>query len=252
VVAGVTPSGTQPYYSAGNDLSIDNGIIEVVWSSGTDKGLYLRSHDVSGKPIELARLLGEALHDIQLYSSKDPFSGTGVSWKVDRTGKYSLRMITHFGHRRFTRQVSLNPGSAVVHVTVQIQLDGDEITDHIQDNWTFSSDKKPDFIWVPNLRPGPDMVIGDHVFRSPAIIIKNDRYWVSMIPDLDTLAALKRGNLTSMNLDIKDQPKPVFTYGIKAYSPIPHTYYRHADSSVLTLAAGRYSYAYDILAGAKQ
>ncbi len=250
---GIIPFKSQPHYSTGGNWSIDNGIIEVVWSNGKHKGLYLRSHDVDGKPIELARLTGEALYDIQFYSSKDPFSGAGVTWQVDKIGQYSLRMVTYLGQRRLTRYVSMSPDSAIIHVIVQIQFDGDEITDHILDNWTFSSDnKKPDFIWVPNLRPGPDMVIGDHVFRSPAIILKNDKCWVSMIPDLDTLAALKRGNMTSMNLDLKDPPQPVFTYGIKTYTSIPHTYYRHADSSVLALAPGEYSYAYDILAGTKQ
>jgi len=42
------------------------------------------------------------------------------------------------------------------------------------DGGKLSEYQKPDFIWVPNLRPGDDMVIGDHVFRAPALVLQKD------------------------------------------------------------------------------
>lgn len=235
-----------------DSLILDNGIIRLVWKNDPAQGLYLEKHVSNGQIVEVTRLTGKNLADIQFFSNANPMPSGKIHWNVKKTGSNMLKMSTYLGNRSFVREIHMSRDSALIHVAVQIHMDGNEITDHIVDNWIFHSFKKPDFIWVPNLRPGPDMVIGDHVFRSPAIILKNTGYWTAMIPDLDTLAVLKRQNLTSMNLDIKDYPQPVFSYGFKAYRPIPHTYYRHADSSQLTLKSGNYSYAYDILAGGPQ
>lgn len=233
-------------------MVLENGFLRLTWNSDSSRGLLLETHLPDGQWIETGRLSGKNLADVQLFSNSSRVSSNAIQWKVTKTGPGSLEMVTLLGNRQFIRKVSLSPAPALIHVSVQIHLNGDEITDHILDNWIFNSGKKPDFIWVPNLRPGPDMVIGDHVFRSPAVILKNEDKWIAMIPDLDTLAVLKRQNLTSMNLEIKDHPQPVFSYGFKAYTPIPHTYYRHANSSQLTLKSGNYSYAYDILAWGMQ
>ncbi len=233
-------------------ITLDNGIIRLQWNGYPTQGLYLETKLSNGKWAKTGRLTGKNIADVQFFANSNQVPSDTAQWLVKKTGSYSLKMVTYLGNRQFIRNVYLSRDSALIHVSVQIHLNGEEITDHILDNWIFNSSKKPDFIWVPNLRPGPDMVIGDHVFRSPAIILKNADQWIVMIPNLDTLAVLKRQNLTSMNLDIKDHPQPLFSYGFKAYTPIPHTYYRHADSSQLTLKAGNYSYAYDLLAGGNQ
>lgn len=44
-----------------------------------------------------------------------------------------------------------------------------------------------DFIWTPNLRPRPDDLIADHVFRSPAVMLQKDSIFVALIPDLSYL-----------------------------------------------------------------
>lgn len=235
-----------------DSLILDNGTIRLVWKKDPARGLYLEKHVDNGQLVDVTRLTGKNLTDVTFFSNASPISTGKIQWYVTKSRPYLLQMTTHLGNRRFVREIRMSRDSALIHVAVQIHMDGNEITDHIIDNWIFNSDKKPDFIWVPNLRPGPDMVIGDHVFRSPAIILKNPGYWTAMIPDLDTLAVLKRQDLTCMNLDIKDYPQPVFSYGFKAYRPIPHTYYRHADSSQLTLKSGNYSYAYDLLTGGMQ
>ncbi len=44
-----------------------------------------------------------------------------------------------------------------------------------------------DFIWTPNLRPQPNDLIADHVFRSPALMLQKDSLFVALIPDLQYL-----------------------------------------------------------------
>lgn len=40
-------------------------------------------------------------------------------------------------------------------------------------------------VWLPHLAPEPGFVIGDHAFRSPAVILANDRVALAVIPDLE-------------------------------------------------------------------
>ena len=54
-------------------------------------------------------------------------------------------------------------------------------------NYAILLDGDPDYTWVPHLRLKKDLVIGDHIFRSPVIIYKKDKFAFALIPDLKTL-----------------------------------------------------------------
>lgn len=45
-------------------------------------------------------------------------------------------------------------------------------------------------LWLPHLTPEPGYVIGDHAFRSPAILLANDKVALALIPDIDDVAAI--------------------------------------------------------------
>ncbi|MCB9782335.1 MAG: hypothetical protein H6751_05165 [Candidatus Omnitrophica bacterium] len=68
----------------------------------------------------------------------------------------------------------------------------------VQAAWTFDSEQKvdelslrldflqnPDFHWLPHLTPSEGFVVGQHVFRSPAIVTADSSVVVAIIPDLD-------------------------------------------------------------------
>ena len=42
-------------------------------------------------------------------------------------------------------------------------------------NYAILLDADPDYTWVPHLRPKKDLIIGDHIFRSPVVIYKKDK-----------------------------------------------------------------------------
>jgi hypothetical protein len=71
----------------------------------------------------------------------------------------------------------------------------------------------PEHIWVPHLTPEEGDVIGDAVFRSPAILIADDAIALAFIPDVD---------------DVRD------AVGWRAWLDYDH------QASTLTLAAGSY------------
>lgn len=50
-------------------------------------------------------------------------------------------------------------------------------------------------LWVPHLTPQPGFVIGDHAFRSPALVFSDDRSALALIPDLEDVEAARRSGL---------------------------------------------------------
>ncbi|MGV3613764.1 MAG: hypothetical protein ACO1SV_00395 [Fimbriimonas sp.] len=60
-----------------------------------------------------------------------------------------------------------------------------DLTHHIEN---------PKHVWIPHVSPYDDTVIGDHSFRSPAVILADDRRVVALMPDIeDVRRAQKNG-----------------------------------------------------------
>jgi hypothetical protein len=79
-------------------------------------------------------------------------------------------------------------------------------------------------IWVPHLAPEPGYVMGDHVFRSPAIILADDRIALALVPDLDDVGrGHAEGWRTWMDFD---RAGPLVTLGIGAYRTESHVLFR--------------------------
>ena len=57
-------------------------------------------------------------------------------------------------------------------------------------------------IWIPHVAPYEGTVIGDHSFRSPAIILANDREALAFVPDIDDVRRIQEsGGRTWMDYD---------------------------------------------------
>ncbi len=89
--------------------------------------------------------------------------------------------------------------------------------------------KNPDFTWTPHLRPEEGLVIGDHVYRSPALIYSKDKITIVFIPDLKTLGQNRPfQNFLDYNLNNKDpNSNPEMSYGYGKYKPYKHTFFKH-------------------------
>jgi len=99
---------------------------------------------------------------------------------------------------------------------------------------------KPTFKWVPHLRPKENYVIGDHVFRSPAIIYNKDRYSFTLIPDLDLLAK-NRPFQTMMDFNLKAEKLdgfPQIAYGFGNYRPDSHIFFKHNPKKYMKIKKG--------------
>ncbi len=79
----------------------------------------------------------------------------------------------------------------------------------------------PEYIWTPALCPEDGDVIGDHAFRSPAIILQNNTSSFSLIPDLETLGEQREQIKMFMSLNSSKA-----SIGFADYECRPHVYYR--------------------------
>jgi hypothetical protein len=87
------------------------------------------------------------------------------------------------------------------------------------------------FHWVPNLKDGFHEVMAQHIFRSPAIILTHKRSAVSVMPDLNNIAAYPA---TPYYLDLNfGDDGIVISYGLGNYKPSHHVYYEPKDSSFI-------------------
>lgn len=79
----------------------------------------------------------------------------------------------------------------------------------------------PTHLYVPHLAPEDGFVIGDFVFRSPAILIADDRFAVALIPDLTDVGRLRN---VKAHLDY-DHPARTVRFGAADYRWEGHVFF---------------------------
>ncbi|MBX3188924.1 MAG: hypothetical protein KF819_18030 [Labilithrix sp.] len=78
-------------------------------------------------------------------------------------------------------------------------------------------------VWVPHLTPGPENVIGDWVFRSPAIIVADREIALAFVADVDDVrAARAAGSLAWLDYD---HPRGAITLAAGAYRHEGHVFF---------------------------
>jgi hypothetical protein len=80
---------------------------------------------------------------------------------------------------------------------------------------------RPEHLWIPHLTPEDGSVIGDAVFRSPAVILADDTIALAFVPDLDDV---RDADGWRAWLDY-DHPKKTVTLAAGAYRPEGHVFY---------------------------
>ncbi|MFX1496024.1 MAG: hypothetical protein ACFFBH_00720 [Promethearchaeota archaeon] len=101
-------------------------------------------------------------------------------------------------------------------------------------NYSVLLEGEPDFTWVPHLRPEKEYVMGDHIFRSPAIVYKKGAIAFAFIPDLKTLGN-NRPFQSFINLNLKSENSanlPQIDYGFGNYHSTPHTFFKYDSSKI--------------------
>jgi hypothetical protein len=100
--------------------------------------------------------------------------------------------------------------------------------------------EEPDFVFSPLLRPKDDQVIGQHIFRSPALMIQKGSLFCALLPDLDILDREWRTLPGCLDLDFLTQDGiPTLSYGLCPHELDGHVYYKSSPSITADLRAGQ-------------
>ncbi|MHC4872227.1 MAG: hypothetical protein ACYTFY_10315 [Planctomycetota bacterium] len=83
----------------------------------------------------------------------------------------------------------------------------------------------PAYIWTPNLCPEENDVVGDHAFRSPAVIVQDKSNSFSLVPDLDSLSLQRKGPGLKTFMFFNKELQQV-SFGFADYEPRKHLYYK--------------------------
>ncbi|GIN69901.1 hypothetical protein J14TS2_03760 [Bacillus sp. J14TS2] len=117
-------------------------------------------------------------------------------------------------------------GQQIVLVEAKWEQPSQEVQ-HIQIDMVVN-DPRINCVWKPHLSPEKNMVIGDYVFRSPAIIFEKLDKRFALIPDIDFLDT-QRGTPHIMDFVQSDR---MLTYGLGHYEKTKHVYHTRIDQPI--------------------
>jgi len=164
-----------------------------------------------------------------------------------------IRLEGRLGRHRVSTTITMGGSPPGVHVRHIFDPGGPVDLAYLLFSYCFQpgfeerKGRAPEFAWAPNLRPGDDHVISEHVFRSPAVVVCNAGATAALVPDLE---AMRRpgGMPTALDYDVADPAgAPVIRFGFMESRSVPHTYYRHTPSMVRKLCGGPLEIAYHLL-----
>ncbi|MES1214614.1 MAG: hypothetical protein ABUT20_03775, partial [Bacteroidota bacterium] len=131
--------------------------------------------------------------------------------------------------------VSFTPATVSMHeitpglVQVNIRF---ELKDPVKQNdWkvTIRPSFKPSFHWAPHLTPGDNNIIAQHVFRSPALIMADNKKQIAIVPDLDLL---KKDNRVKWYMDM-DAQQDKMILGVSNSVVGPHVLFNKTGGQVI-------------------
>ncbi|QJD87134.1 hypothetical protein [Cohnella herbarum] len=113
-------------------------------------------------------------------------------------------------------EVSVSPGS-----TGTAKLSGLQVM--------FTNDSELECVWKPHLAPLEGMVVGDKMFRSPAIVFEGETKMTALIPDLDSIQR-DRALPHMMDYTVYDRK---LMYGLCDYAETGHVYHELKPSAIV-------------------
>ena len=87
----------------------------------------------------------------------------------------------------------------------------------------------PDFYWTPHLTPDEDSVIDMHVFRTPALILGNEKFVLSTIPNVEKM---RNNHKYRYYMDL-DARTDTLMFGVTETEVYQHVLYRKIPGAVL-------------------
>ena len=173
--------------------------------------------------------------DGALYTSRPTFAFEDAA--VDLS-KRTLTLTSDSQHAKISEALTIPAEGNEIAVTLKAHIkDRNPRIQHFLATYAFAPGM-PDTTWAPALRIRDDAVIGDHFFRSPGLVVQQNKVSAVLMPNLDVLAE-NRPIPTILDLDC-DPPvgdKPLVSYGFADYRLISHVQFAHDNSMIRPVPA---------------
>ncbi|MCX8053034.1 MAG: hypothetical protein N3B12_04435, partial [Armatimonadetes bacterium] len=212
-------------------------------------------HRVCASPM----IVGERVHlfTVTRDSLRMPYSEVRVVHHDDASVAVELSGNA-LGHK-LKCTISLEDSSNVAHVVYEDEIQrswSSPLIEYFMASYAFVPDGKPlpvgtqpDYVWVPNLRPAMDHVIGDCFFHAPAAIVRISRLAVAIVPDLRLLAT-HRPMPSCLDVDLTNGllHAPLVSYGFCGYEQVHDANYcRHDLSHSRRLCENRLKFGFHLI-----
>lgn len=146
-------------------------------------------------------------------------------------------------HFRVQMTCSLSRSAALSHVLSTYSFVPDGATD--------AAGSFPDFVFTPALRPEENDLIGDHTFRSPALIVQRAHDFAALVPDVRDIDVRERRIQSGADVRVDSASVPMLSYGLLPWVKRSHVYYAHADSMSVALGDTTVRFGYFLFLNAE-
>ncbi|MFH1150937.1 MAG: hypothetical protein V1748_10740 [Actinomycetota bacterium] len=153
--------------------------------------------------------------------------------------------------------LSIEPDTPWVRVehrlTASVPVSLNRAFDRYDFVYAAGADTEPlDYVFTPHLRPKQDMVISDHVFRSPSVMLRKGDVFFALVPDLDSIRENLEGTSARHYMDLQvaggENHSPAVCAGLGNSRVRGHIYFKADFGTPIELEAGSsVSLAYHIL-----
>ena len=149
------------------------------------------------------------------------------------------------------KRLSLGPDEEFAHVTLRVRVNGSAGLSRLLASYTaFPRDSgsckgvPPEFVFTPVLRPEEQDVIGDHVFRSPALMMQRGQRFIAVVPDPDLMNTPGARVRTAADVQMGDGASPLIAYGFMPWAVRGHILFRHTDSMSVSVTDTSLAFGY--------
>jgi hypothetical protein len=168
----------------------------------------------------------------------------------------TLRLSGATGMHTVTKTITVKEGSPFVDVVVTCRVDDLAEIAYLLSTYSFLPgiprvQSEPDFVWTPELRPDPEDVIADEIFRSPALIFQKGNRAAALIPEVRRIQPW-RSFETSADLQVPQRVAPFMSYGAMNWRQRSHVFFTHSDKMTTLAYQGQFSYGYTLYCSAAE
>jgi hypothetical protein len=180
------------------------------------------------------------------------YTGAEYSLLPDGTQSLILRMAGPGGG--LSKRISVRGDNPWFDVDIACSFSPPASLSHLLSTYAFVPDGSqspaecfPDFVFTPQLRPEADDVIGDHIFRSPALMLQRKGRFAALLPDLNAIDVRDAKIRSGADLRVDSLEIPFMSYGVLPWSRRGHVYYHHDDTMSVALADTTLRFGYTLL-----